>query len=67
MKAKQEKKHGTDFLEMGDDLVGKKMFDKILATPKSYDNDDDLDDEDDDTLTPAQMKRIQELKKLIKR
>ena len=68
MKTKQkEKEHGQDFLDMGDDLVGKKVFDKILSTPQSYENDDDLDDDDDDSLTPAQMKHLQELKKKLKR
>jgi hypothetical protein len=34
MKAKQKKEYGTDFLEMGEDLIGKKVFDKILSTPR---------------------------------
>jgi hypothetical protein len=67
MKTQQEKKHETDFLELGEDLVGKKVFDKILTSPQSYENDDDLDDNDDDQLTPSQIQLIQELKKKIKR
>jgi hypothetical protein len=67
MKAKQKKEYETNFLEMGENLIGKKVFDKILSTPQSYENDDDLQDDDDDGLTPSQMKMIQELKKKIKK
>jgi len=66
MKTK-EKHQGQDFIEMAEQIVGKEMFEKILSTKQPYENDDDLEDDDDDEPTPAQMKRIQELKKLIKR
>lgn len=67
MKAKQKKEYGTDFLEMGESLVGKKVFDKIISTTQSYENDGDLQDDDDDELTPSQIKMLQELKKKIKK
>ncbi|PIY08670.1 MAG: hypothetical protein COZ18_11110 [Flexibacter sp. CG_4_10_14_3_um_filter_32_15] len=67
MKTKPKKEYGTDFLEMGEALIGKEVFDKILSTPQSYENDDDLQDDNDDELTPSQMQMIQELKKKIKK
>lgn len=60
MKTKQKKEYGTDFLDMGEVLVGKEMFEKILSTPLSDNEDDDLEEEDDE-LTEEQIKYMKKM------